>query len=118
MFFQISRTVVAAYLLNLGRASLVYFIGASLLLRASGRGAQLKSIIPMLAGLIAALLLATVGWIVVGLLAIVAEDLLPKTIDPSGWLFWTIPLMSSFFSGLIASGIPYSGFRPDEKRDS
>jgi len=72
----------------------------------------------MLTGLIVALFLATAGWIVVGLLAIVAEHLLPKTVDPSGWLLWTLPLLPSFCSGLIASGIPYSHFRRNKEGDS
>lgn len=116
MFFQISRTVGAAYLLNMGIASVVYFIGTGLLLGASGRSIQLKSLVPMLTGLIVALLLATAGWIIAGLLVIVAGHLLPKTLDPSGWLLWMIALLPSVCSGLIASGIPYSHFRPGKRR--
>lgn len=68
----------------------------------------------MVAGLIVALLLATIGWIGLGLLAIAAEDMLPKTIEPSRWFIWAIVLLIGVCSGLIASGIPYSHVRSKE----
>ena len=113
MLFQISRTLGGAYLASLGIASLVYFITAGVLCGASGRRIQLRS--PLFTGLILALLLASIGWILLAVLAMGAEALLPKTFDPPKWLLWTIALLPSLCSGLIASGIPYSHFRSDGK---
>ena len=84
-----------AYLLSIGIAVLVYIVASILLCGVSRRDARLRSVLVVAGGLVAALVLVNLGWLVLIGLIMAAEDLLPKThsFDQPRLFVWLIILL-------------------------